>query len=78
MRAFEAFVLRLEERAQDVHHAPAGGFFAAGGAAEGDGLAGHDAQFLVTDHHAVGVEDPGHDLRIGAGVGRGDVVLRGR
>ena len=28
----------------------------------------------MADHHAIGVEHPGHDLCIGAGIGRGDVV----
>ena len=41
-----------------------------------DRLARHDAQRLVADHHRVGVEHPAHHLRVGAGIGRGDVVLR--
>ena len=43
--------------------------------ADGERLARDDAQHGVPDVHRVRVEDPGHDLRVGADVGGGDVLL---
>ncbi len=54
----------------------AGRFFAADAAAERYRLARHHAELLMADHHGIGVEHPAHDLRIGAGVGRGNVLMR--
>ena len=48
---------------------------AALGAAERDGLAGHDAQAGVAHRHRVGVHHPGHGLRVGVDVGGGDVAV---
>ena len=62
-----------------VHQALPGRLLAAERAAAGDRLAGDDALHGLLDDHADGVHvrvhRPGHDLRVGAHVGRGDVVV---
>ena len=65
-----------ETRADDIHHAAPRGFFAPDRSAEYDWFTGDDAQFLMSDHHAVSVEHPAHHLRIRSGIGRGDVLHR--
>src|SRR2546423_268608 len=44
-------------------------------AADGERLAGHDAEHRVALVHRVGVEDPGHRRAVGADVRRGNVLL---
>ena len=39
-------------------------------------LAGDDGRDRIAVVHGVGVHDPGHDLRVGVDVGRGDVAVR--
>ena len=66
----------LEGLIGDDRDAAAGGFAAAAGAAEGDGLAGDDGGDGLAHVHGVGVHDPGHGLLVGVHVGGGDVFFR--
>ena len=59
-----------------VEDAAAGGLVAAQRSAQADGLAGDHAGNGIALGHAVGIHDPGHGLRIGVDIGRGNVLLR--
>ena len=72
----EPATLLLERRPDAVEDAPRGRAVAADRAAERERLPGHDPEHRVTDVHRVGVEDPRHHLRVGADVGRRNVLLR--
>ncbi len=74
-QALELLVL-LAERVGDHVERPAGRrLLAPERAADRERLAGDDAQDGVALVHRVRVEDPGHHARVGADVGRGDVLL---
>ena len=68
--------LLLERSADAVQRRRARSLLASDRAADRDRLAGDDAEHRVADDHRVGVEHPRHHLRVGADVGRGDVLLR--
>ena len=74
--AFQRDVEMLACALNGVETAAAGGFVAAQRSAQADRLAGDDAGNGVALGHAVGVHDPGHGLRIGVDIGRGNVLLR--
>jgi hypothetical protein len=68
--------LLLRRLAQDVQRTVRGRLESAKGAAHVQRLARHDAEHRMALVHRVGVEDPGHDARVGAYVGGRDVLLR--
>ena len=75
-RAFKRHAGILAGLLRDEQDAASGRLEAAAAAADRHRLAGDDAGDGVAVHHAVGVHDPGHDLRVGAHVRRRDVFVR--
>ena len=59
-----------------VNNAASGRLAPAGGAADRHRLAGHDLADRMADIGGIGVHEPGHDLLVGAHVGRHDVGMR--
>ena len=73
---FSGMCEMLARALDGVEDAAAGGFVAAQRSAQADGLARDHAGNGIALGHAVGVHDPGHGLRVGVDVGRGNVLLR--
>ena len=74
-RAVHRDRLLAQRLAEAVERAARGRLLAAERAADLERLAGDDAEHRVALVHRVRVEDPGHHLRVGADVGRRDVLL---
>src|SRR5215218_2706849 len=75
-QAIELLVLLCERVRDYIQRAAGGRLLASERAADREWLPGDDAEDRVALVHGVGVEDPGHDARVSADVGRRDVLLR--
>ena len=75
-RAAQGNLFDLARFLDHVEASAPGGVAAPFGAADRNRLAGHDAGRRVSHGHGVGVHDPGHGLRVGVNVGRGNIDLR--
>ena len=72
----ERLVLRREEFSQHDHDPAPGRLLAPDRSADAHRLARHHAKLLMSDHHAVRVEQPRHHLRIGSRIRRGNILVR--
>ena len=72
-RATQRNLLHLARFFDDVEQAAGGGLAAALRTPDRNGFAGDDAMGGMADGHGIGVHDPGHGLRVGVNIRRGNV-----
>src|SRR5260370_4228256 len=71
-RSAERDFFQLAGFFDDVEKAARGGFAASFGTANGNGFAGDDTVRGMSDGHRIGIHDPGHRLRVGVNIRRGN------